>query len=341
MHRADGDNEERQQRHQRSETTEEHRPTNLRESLHDSNTPLAMYPHPSSEIGKQMYIVRYSHRKRQDRRNHQHRRIDIHLGISSDTVGDEQATDNRQQRSHNTPPRACHDEHHNNTNQDCDSHQAPHLLTYVIRLAVCHVWHTGTARIERCIFRFLNDMLHLFSRDDVGRHRALLLPHAVLGECAQLNHNPRQVTLLRNELTCHVRLAVGAGTYAVHRRRTVGGNLIGDNLFYCHTIIGAHHKLNIRQRRHLVGIRQAVQQLIRQRAQRSQVFFGKVIVALCQHAYIIVVAEVSLELLGLHQHGVILNEIVVERGLLHHTAHTYNGQHNHHDKRRQHPPSRS
>ena len=54
-------------------------------------------------------------------------------------------------------------------------------------------------------------------------------------------------------------LAVGTGTDAVHRCRTLCRNLVGHYLLDGHTVVATHHKLDIRQRSHFVGIRQTVQ----------------------------------------------------------------------------------
>ena len=136
-----------------------------------------------------------------------------------------------------------------------------------------------------------------------------------------------------------MRLTVGTRLHAVHRRRAVLRNIVGHYLLDGHTLVAAHHKLDVGERRHLVGIRQAVQQFIRQRPERRQVLVCKVVVALRQHTHVVVVAEVRLKLVGHHQHGVVLDEVVVERRLLHHPLHT-NDRHNHHQRKgRQHQPA--
>ena len=73
MHRTDGNDEERQQRHQRGEATEEHRPTDLLHCFYDSLATFTVYAHPSSEIREDVDVVGDGHRKRQNGGNHQYR----------------------------------------------------------------------------------------------------------------------------------------------------------------------------------------------------------------------------------------------------------------------------
>ena len=63
--------------------------------------------------------------------------------------------------------------------------------------------------------------------------------------------------------------AVSALSDAVHLCRTVGRNLLWDNLFDGHAVGVAQHKLDVGEGGHLVGIRQTVKQLVGQLAQQD------------------------------------------------------------------------
>ena len=91
MHRTDGDDQKRQQRHQCGEAAKEHRPTYLLDGLDNGLAAFAVDSHPATEIRENMDVVGDGNGKRQDGGNHQHRRIDIHLCEPRDTIGHKQA----------------------------------------------------------------------------------------------------------------------------------------------------------------------------------------------------------------------------------------------------------
>lgn len=81
------------------------------------------------------------------------------------------------------------------------------------------------------------------------------------------------------------------------------------------------------QGRDLVSVGKGVQQLLAQFAQDGQILFREMILAFGEDTDEIVVSEVGFELIGLYQHRVSFDEIVVKGGLLHHLGHSDEGKH--------------
>ena len=124
-----------------------------------------------------------------------------------------------------------------------------------------------------------------------------------------------------------MRLAVGQSPNLIHFGRSGLRNLVRDDLDDFHAVFRAPHELEVHQGRDLVSVREGIQQLLAQFAQDGQVLFREMILAFGEDADEIVVSEVGLELIGLHQHRISFDEIVVKGGLLHHLGHSDEGKH--------------
>ena len=124
-----------------------------------------------------------------------------------------------------------------------------------------------------------------------------------------------------------MRLAVGQSPDLFHFGRSGLGNLVRDDLDDFHAVFCAQHELEVHQGRDLVSVGKGVQQLLAQFAQDGQILFREMILAFGEDADEIVVSEVGFELIGLYQHRVSFDEIVVKGGLLHHLGHSDEGKH--------------
>ena len=148
MHGTDGDNEERQERHQCGEAAEEHRPANLPECLDHGLAPLAVNAHTSAEIREDVDVIGNGHGKGQNGRNHQYGGVNIHLRPARNAVGDKESANHRDNRRQHTTQRACHAEHHQHADDGGNHHQSTHLLSDINGLAVGDVGHARTFRMQ-------------------------------------------------------------------------------------------------------------------------------------------------------------------------------------------------
>ena len=209
-----------------------------------------------------MNIVCYRHGKSQNRRNHQHGAVDIHLGETCDAECQHHAADHSEKRTDDATQRTGHQQHHDDAYDGGNHHQSSHLLSDVRRLLLCHIRHTCGARMQRGVFLFRDDTTHLLTCHDVRRHVACLFPLFFRREGTQLQKRPGVLSVFGDELTRDMGLAISKRPDLLHLWRPGLWYLVWDYLYDFHPIVRTQHKLKVNQRSDLIGIRKRVEKLV-------------------------------------------------------------------------------